>query len=213
MNTETITMEEAAPPLEPVLSPQELRRFLRAVPGRRPRDYRDRALLALLAGTGARVGEVLQLKVGDLRLRRDNTVVVVLKTSKRKDDHHRPVVVGLPFAAPIQRYLERQRQGLRWWLLPGRWNQHLSVRQGQKIVKRALRAVGRDDLRCHSLRHSHLTLVVSESGDPWLAAQVAGHTSTRQIFKTYGRYLTKDADRAAAHVSAAMRRPGRPADC
>lgn len=57
------------------LSSQELRRLLRAV--HHGGLLRDIAILEMLAGTGLRVGELLQLQVGDVMLRERSGWVVV----------------------------------------------------------------------------------------------------------------------------------------
>lgn len=78
------------------LTHTELRRLLRAVHA--GGDRRDIALLELLEGTGLRVGELLQLRVGDVTLRERSGWVVV---RRGKHAGYRTV----PLTAPVRKAL------------------------------------------------------------------------------------------------------------
>lgn len=211
VTTETL-IEEEAPALEPVLSPQQLKALLRVPRGRGRLAYRDRALLALLAGAGGRVSEVVRLRRADLRIGPENTIVVRIATLKRQGHPVRSLVLDKPFAGHVLRYLEREEGRLRWWLFSGRWGEHLSTKQARKVVKAALGAIGRGDLRTHDLRHTWITQVLqARNGNIFVASKLAGHVDQRQVMRRYGHLLIGDALETARALRDHLARSGRPA--
>ena len=186
----------------PVLTVRQQRALLR-LPDRRTRlGRRDAALLAILLGGGLRVGEAVRLRVQDVEHGPNRSLLLTVKTLKRRDGHRRCIALMSPFVSPLRRYLTTATP--RFWLFDGRSGEHLSVRAAQDAVTRYVHQV-RTDLRVHDLRHVALTTLLRASGgDVWLAAHMAGHTDTRQVMRVYGHHLVKDSLRAAEYMAAAL---------
>lgn len=185
-----------------VLTVQQQRALLR-LPDKRTRlGRRDAALLAILLGGGLRVGEAVRLRVQDVEHGPNGSLLLTVKTLKRRDGHRRCVALMPPFVTPLQRFLAKAAP--RFWLFDGRSGEHLSVRAAQDAVPKYLHQF-RPDLRVHDLRHVALTTLLRASGgDVWLGAHMAGHTDTRQIMRVYGHHLVKDSLRAAEYMAAAL---------
>ena len=83
------------------LSPQELRRFLRAV--HRGGNPRDIALVELLVGTGLRASELLSLTRGDISLSKRSGFLTV---RHGKGGTHRRVPIPAPARKALREYLE-----------------------------------------------------------------------------------------------------------
>ncbi|MGE0139270.1 MAG: site-specific tyrosine recombinase XerD [Ilumatobacteraceae bacterium] len=173
------------------LSEAQVTSLLDAVTGGDPVALRDRAILELLYATGARIGEVCGLSIGDVDLDA-RTARLYGKGSKE-----RLVPVGRPAIAAMREWLgERGRRHLE----PVRWarrgdaeaiflNQRgarLSRQSAWAIVKQHGRAAGirADHLSPHVLRHSCATHLLDHGADLRVVQELLGHASvsTTQIY-------------------------------
>jgi integrase/recombinase XerD len=146
---------------------------------------RDRALLELLYGTGARISEAVGLHVDDLDLA-DNTVLFTGKGGKQ-----RRVPVGSYAAKAVSAYLVRARPEL---VAAGSGSSRLFLnsrggplsRQSAWVVLRtaAERAGLTTDLSPHVLRHSFATHLLEGGADVRVVQELLGHASimTTQIY-------------------------------
>jgi integrase/recombinase XerD len=146
---------------------------------------RDRALLELLYGTGARISEAVGLAVDDLDLT-DNTVLLTGKGSKQ-----RRVPVGSFAASALSAYLVRARP-----LLAGAGTGSARLflnsrggplsRQSAWVVLRtaAERAGLASGISPHTLRHSFATHLLEGGADVRVVQELLGHASimTTQIY-------------------------------
>ena len=191
-----------------VLTPSELRTLMRQPDRRRTLGRRDAALLAVLAGGGLRVGEAVSLTVYDLE--QDGTRLrLTFLTSKTRAQRLRTVSLPTWAASPLRRWLGRV--SVNDWVFPGNKGQHLSVRAAEKIVSRYLRAIGRQDLHTHSLRHTFGSLVTRETRSLFVAQKLLGHADPRTTSHYYSAFEISDADRAADVLSRTLApRRGRP---
>src|SRR4051794_5556485 len=146
---------------------------------------RDRALLELLYGTGARISEAVGLHVDDLDLT-DNTVLLT-----GKGDKQRRVPVGSYAAAALSAYLVRSRPLLAA-AGPGSSRLFLNSRGGmlsrqsawvvlRTAAERAGLAAG---VSPHTLRHSFATHLLEGGADVRVVQELLGHASimTTQIY-------------------------------
>ena len=150
-----------------------------------PRGLRDRALLEVLYGTGARISEAVGLAVDDLDLT-DGTALLHGKGGK-----DRLVPVGQYARAAIDAYLVRGRPTL---AAAGRGTPALFVnhrggrlsRQSAWMVLRhaAERAGITVDVSPHTLRHSFATHLLDGGADVRVVQELLGHASvtTTQIY-------------------------------
>ena len=146
---------------------------------------RDRALLELLYGTGARISEAVGLSVDDLDLT-DNTVLLT-----GKGDKQRRVPVGSYAAKAVAAYLVQSRPVL---ASAGSGNARLFLnarggplsRQSAWVVLRtaAEKAGLATGISPHTLRHSFATHLLEGGADVRVVQELLGHASimTTQIY-------------------------------
>src|SRR3954470_16593876 len=146
---------------------------------------RDRALLELLYGTGARISEAVGLDVDDLDLA-DNTVLLT-----GKGDKQRRVPVGSYAAKAVSAYLVQSRPAL---AAGGTGSPRLFLnarggplsRQSAWVVLRtaAERAGLTAGISPHTLRHSFATHLLEGGADVRVVQELLGHASimTTQIY-------------------------------
>ncbi len=178
----------AAPPrrLPKAISVEDVERLLDAAGyARTTLAVRDRALLELLYGTGARISEAVGLAVDDLDLH-DNTVLLSGKGGKQ-----RRVPVGSYAASALSAYLVTARPAL---AAAGTGTPRLFLnsrggplsRQSAWVVLRtaAERAGLAAGLSPHTLRHSFATHLMEGGADVRVVQELLGHASvtTTQIY-------------------------------
>ncbi|KUP98553.1 site-specific tyrosine recombinase XerD [Thermobifida cellulosilytica] len=181
-----------------------------------PRALRDRALLELLYGTGARISEAVGLDVDDLtRLRPDarTGAEVGVVRFRGKGGKERVVPVGRYARAALDAYLVRARPGL---AAAGRGTPALFLnarggrltRQGAwAVLRAAAERAGLSDVSPHTLRHSFATHLIDGGADVRVVQELLGHASvtTTQVYTL----VTVDRLRevyAAAHPRARVSR-------
>jgi integrase/recombinase XerD len=146
---------------------------------------RDRALLEVLYGTGARISEAVGLDVDDLDTV-DRTVLLHGKGGKE-----RIVPVGSYAVDAVADYLTRARPGL---VAAGKGTpaMFLNARGGRLsrqsawtvLVKAAERAGVTTDVSPHTLRHSFATHLLDGGADVRVVQELLGHASvtTTQVY-------------------------------
>ncbi|HEX3224088.1 MAG TPA: site-specific tyrosine recombinase XerD [Nocardioides sp.] len=148
---------------------------------------RDRALLEVLYGTGARISEAVGLDVDDVD-RVDATVLL-----RGKGGKERLVPIGSYALEAVDAYLTRARPGLAAVGTPERAGAlFLNARGGRLsrqsawavLVKAAERAGVTRDVSPHTLRHSFATHLLEGGADVRVVQELLGHASvtTTQIY-------------------------------
>ncbi|WP_018353220.1 site-specific tyrosine recombinase XerD [Longispora albida] len=150
-----------------------------------PRGLRDRALLELLYGTGARISEAVGACVDDLDLEAG------VATLHGKGGRTRLVPVGGYARRALEAYLVRGRPVL---AAAGRGNPTvflnargtpLSRQSAWAILRRAADRAGiSGDISPHTLRHSYATHLLDGGADVRVVQELLGHASvtTTQIY-------------------------------
>ncbi len=150
-----------------------------------PRALRDRALLELLYGTGARISEAVGLDLDDVDMAEGT---VVLRGKGGKD---RIVPVGSYAQRAVDGYLVRGRPTL---AAAGRGSpaMFLNVRGGRlsrqsawAVLRAAADRAGlRVDISPHTLRHSFATHLLDGGADVRVVQELLGHASvtTTQVY-------------------------------
>jgi site-specific recombinase XerD len=168
------------------LDEDEMVGLLDSVPAFTPIDLRDRALLELLYGTGARVSEAVGISLEDLDFD-EELILVTGKGSKQ-----RLVPMGATLRTALRDYLNA---GGRSELPDARRSARLFLnsrggalsRQGVDLIihKRAL-VVGieRSRISAHVFRHSCATHMLAHGADIRVVQELLGHASiaTTQIY-------------------------------
>lgn len=183
--------KEVAPPqparyLPDTLSIDEVTQLLEAIPDGEaagPLDLRDKALLELLYGTGARISEITALSVDDL-VGCDGIVMITGKGSKQ-----RLVPVGSHALAAVEAYLVRARpalaRGKSHALLLNQRGGALSRQSAWSIIRKAGERAGlTKEISPHTLRHSYATHLLEGGADVRVVQELLGHSSvtTTQIY-------------------------------
>lgn len=202
-------------PAREVTPPAQTRRLPKAIPyadvlrllqtpGDDPIGLRDRALLELLYGTGARISEAIGLDLDDLDL------VGLSVLLRGKGSKERRVPVGSYAASAVEAYLVRGRPRLS---LQGRGTPRLflnsrgaplSRQSAWAVVSEAAETAGLTaHISPHTLRHSYATHLLEGGADVRVVQELLGHSSvaTTQIYTL----VTVDALRetyAASHPRA-----------
>nr|WP_166757241.1 site-specific tyrosine recombinase XerD [Modestobacter marinus] len=153
-----------------------------------PRGLRDRALLELLYGTGARISEAVGLAVDDLDLA---SAAVRLAGKGGKE---RVVPVGSYAVTAVQDYLvrarpalaEKSRSGVRGGaLFLNARGGALSRQSAWSILRDAAERAGISaELSPHTLRHSFATHLLDGGADVRVVQELLGHASvtTTQVY-------------------------------
>jgi len=187
------------------LDEAQVNSLLDAVVGTEPLHYRDRALLELLYGTGARISEAVGLSIGDINID-DKLVRLYGKGAKER---------LVPFGGAAARALDEWfGKGGRERLIPMRWQRRgdaeavfLNTRGGRLtrqaawlIVKKYGERAGiSDHLSPHVLRHSCATHLLDHGADLRVVQEMLGHASisTTQVYTRVSQDRLWDVYRSA----------------
>jgi len=172
--------------LPKALSTDDVERLLEAASlGEGPVPLRDRALLEVLYGTGARISEVVGLSADDLDL--DDGTVRLFGKGRRE----RVVPVGRYAVDAVEAYLVRARpelaragRGTTALFLNQRGNP-LSRQSAWAVLQTAGERAGLGDhVSPHTLRHSFATHLLAGGADVRVVQELLGHASvtTTQIY-------------------------------
>ncbi|SDS09673.1 site-specific tyrosine recombinase XerD [Corynebacterium timonense] len=169
--------------LPDALSIAEVAELLDACPTDTPLHLRDKALLEMLYGTGARVSEVLALAVDDVA-ENEGVLSVTGKGGKQ-----RLVPLGGAGRDAVEAYLVRGRPGLATGrshaLFLNARGGALSRQSAWSIIKDAAARAGIDkEVSPHTLRHSFATHLLQGGADVRTVQELLGHSSvtTTQIY-------------------------------
>jgi integrase/recombinase XerD len=182
-----------APPrrLPRAVSIPDVERLLQ-IAGDSPAQRRDRALLELLYGTGARISEAVGLDVDDLDLRKHNGAVATVRLAG-KGGRQRLVPVGSYALAALQAYLVQARPALAASARSGKPSPAVFLNaRGGRLTRQgawgALRAAaaraGLAEVSPHMLRHSFATHLLDGGADVRVVQELLGHASvsTTQVY-------------------------------
>lgn len=194
--TGTDAASAVRPPAQPkrlpkAISVDDVERLLDAAGlGDGPVPLRDRALLELVYGTGARISEAVGLDVDDLD-RTPGFASVRLFGKGRKE---RVVPVGTFALEAVDAYLVRGRPGLATGSKGGSPGLFLNTR-GARLSRQSAWAVlrsaaeraglaGAEHVSPHTLRHSFATHLLAGGADVRVVQELLGHASvtTTQIY-------------------------------
>ncbi len=186
--------EVKSPPLghrlPKALTEDEVVRLIEAAAGDEPVDRRDRALLELLYGTGARISEVVGLSLGDV-VAADGLLRVV-----GKGDKERLVPLGSMARAALDDWLAPAGRAA---MAPERWARRDDAdalflnRRGRRLGRqsawdavhaRAVAAGLGERVSPHVLRHSCATHLLARGADIRVVQELLGHASiaTTQLY-------------------------------
>ncbi len=185
----------------PVLEGAEWRRLMDAIPQENVRDLRDRALIAVLTYSFARIGAALQMRVEDVRAQGAGWQVRLHEKGGKQ--HAMPAHHALSEAVHAYVAAGGIGEDRKSWLFrssKGRRADQLSERALRQedawgmIRRRAVAARIATPVGCHSFRATGITAYLMNGGTLEHAQAMAGHESPRTT-KLYDRTqerLTQD---------------------
>ena len=163
----------------------EMKRLLSSVTGRTPLAKRNRALLEIAYGTGARVGELAQLQLSSVRL--DDGLVLL----HGKGDRDRVVPLTRLACQSLARYLIQAR-GRLLGSHPDHGALFIGSRGGRPLspigITRALESAARRiglRLTPHDIRRAFATHLLRGGAQPAQVKELLGH----QTYRHLARYL------------------------
>jgi integrase/recombinase XerD len=204
--------------LPKALSEEETELLLGAIVGTGPMVLRDRALLEVLYGTGARVSEVTGLNLGDVVAAVEGTDLPLIRVLG-KGDKERVVPIGGLARAALAEWLSSQGRPL---LEPKKWQRRsdaeavfLNARGSRLtrvgvfgVVKKYAGRVGlADKVSPHVLRHSCATHMLGRGADVRVVQELLGHASiatTQRYTKVSAEHLRRAYE--GAHPRAGTKR-------
>ena len=170
------------------LSPTEVESILIAIDTSKPNGTRDRAILELLYGSGLRISELINLKMGDIEFEAGFIRVV------GKGNKERLVPLGEYARQAVEKYLEIRDQNKNSarskTLFINRIGDKFSRVSFWKIVKKAVLGAGiTKHVTPHTFRHSFATHMLEGGADLRIVQEMLGHAdiSTTQIYTTIDR--------------------------
>ena len=173
-----------------LLTVADVQRVIDAAP-----TLRDRALLAVLWETGARIHEALALTLGDVRSKADNGrsifVLWFRKTKIAGEEHTGYVMESSPLLAAWVKAHPRPRPDAP--LFPNASGQPLDRHGGFRIVQRAARRAGIGKrVYPHLFRHSRATHLLRLGISEGQVKQLLGWTPASGMLSRYAHLVDRD---------------------
>ncbi len=150
--------------LPQVLSKEEIKRLVEAIP-----NLKHRVIIMAIYSAGLRLGELIRLRVEDIKLSQQK---IYVHGSKNKKDRY--TLLSSQFVSILQKYLEAYRP--EYWLFEGQTGGQYSASSIQKIFRRACQRAGVGDFATiHTLRHSFATHLLEQGVDIRYIQVLLGH--------------------------------------
>jgi len=182
--------------LPKALSLKAVNRLLDSLSGTRPIDLRDRALLEALYATGARVQEICDWRLEDLR--REERVIRCIGKGRKE----RWVPIGQRALSALATWMQDGRPRLdqadsEFIFLSRSGRQLDRVRVFRMLRERAVKAGLDPSLSPHTLRHSFATHLLEGGADLRTVQELLGHASvtTTQVYTHVDRKRLKNVHR------------------
>ncbi len=203
--TKSIELPRVPKGLPKAISEEEVNELLAAIEGDDPVARRDRAILEVLYGTGARITELVSLSLGDI-----DPIDHLLKVLG-KGNKERIVPVGTFAMRALKEWLEPAGRGCfepEIWksrndseaIFLNRRGGRLTRQGGWGVVKKYGAKVGLgSNLSPHTLRHCCATHMLEHGADIRTVQELLGHASitTTQIYTKVSRDKLIESYRAA----------------
>lgn len=199
--TERLPVPSAVTERPPAIQPEEVLACLRAVKGM-PSPLRNTAILTLMYDCGARLGEIVGMRLEDVDLARG---VVTVRADTSKVARTRVVPLGIRSARALGRYERLERRPLiphvgELFLAKG--GAPLTKSGLSQLLNRISRAaeLPRDHVAPHAWRRGFAVEYLRNGGDMFSLQQILGHT-TLELTRRYVAYLPADLQRQHLRAS------------
>jgi integrase/recombinase XerD len=166
--------------LPSVPTEEELRRYYQAV--WKTRNVSDMVIIKTLLYTGARVSELVNIRLSDVDFERCQ-----IRINAGKGNQDRIVPFPVSFKEVLALHVERMEQEQATYLFESSWKRKYSDRGIRKILAKYAEIAGLDkSISPHQLRHFLLTWLKKQGIDDALIQPYSGHSS-RQSLEVYSR--------------------------
>lgn len=141
-------------------------------------NLKHKAILALLYGSGLRVGEVAKLRICDICSKS-----MRVRVEHAKHNTNRYTILSETALDILRKYFRAYFPTNSYrtedWLFPGR-NEHVSIKTIQNIlIKLRNHLQMNSNISCHTLRHCFATHALEDGVDPVFIQQMLGHKDLR----------------------------------
>lgn len=202
----TLQSKKSHPPMAQYFEPEDMRAILKQPDGRTPQGLRDNALLSFMYNTGARVAEVLAVRLEDLSLRYPKQVVLHGKGKKERIcPLWRETVVALGRLPTVR---EGQRGDL---IFRNRRGEPLTrngvayiLEKYKDLAARKVPSLRRRHIAPHLVRHSAATALLQAGASVADIRDILGHSS----IATTSRYISTNLQMKRDALEAFWRRAG-----
>ncbi len=188
-----VSVPRTAKKLPYVPTEAEIRRYYKVVwqSGQsRARNFQDVIMIKLLLYTGARVSELVNMRLEGVDLEQCQIKVIAGKGGK-----DRLVLFPTSFKEALALHMQAQHHKGAVYLFESSWKRKYSERGVRKILARYSREAGMaQPISPHKLRHFLLTWLKKQGIDDALIQPYSGHAS-RQSLEIYSRLAMGEAQR------------------
>ncbi len=172
-----ITRPKKSKDLPNVLSLEEVRLILN-----HPKNIKHRAILNTIYAAGLRIGELIRLRVSDIR---SDDGYIFIKDSKGKKDRH--TVLSSNLLDLLREYYRQHRPS--YWLFEGQDGGQYSAKSIQSIYRKAVKETNSNPWSTpHTLRHSFATHLMQQGVNIRYIQSALGHSSSKTT-EVYTRVL------------------------
>ena len=187
--------------LPEVLNLQEIKEIIDAIP-HTPEGNKDRLIIKILVATGARISEVLELRIKDVENQNYEFISVLGKGSK-----YRLIPIYSELENEIKDYIENDRKLLMQHMKEeeknkmkkseNRYKMFLNTRREnfwKRLKKYAQNAKIEKNVYPHIFRHSLATILLNNGADIRIVQEILGHVniSTTEIYTHVRKRELKD---------------------
>lgn len=143
-------------------------------------NLKYKAILALLYGSGLRVGEVAKLKICDICSKS-----MRVRVEHAKHNTNRYTILSTAALDILRKYFRAyfpsKSYGMEDWLFPGqKQDEHVSIKTIQNIlIKLRNHLQMNSNISSHTLRHCFATHALEDGVDPVFIQQMLGHKALR----------------------------------
>lgn len=161
-----------------VFSKQEVKQLLEY-----PKNIKHRAILTIMYSGGLRIGEVVNLRIVDIR---SEEGYIFIKGAKGKKD--RRTLLSNKLLTILRNYVKEDKPS--YWLFEGLSGDQYSKRSIQSIFRRAIKETGLNPwATTHTLRHSFATHLLQQGVNLRQIQNLLGHSSSKTT-EIYTHILT-----------------------
>jgi site-specific recombinase XerD len=188
-----VEVPRAERPIIETFTPEQLAALFQAA-DLQPFAVRDKALLAVLIDTGARVGEICDLTLDCVWLDADDSYIKVTGKGRKE----REIALGRTARIALRRYITRYRKpkhaGCSHVFL-ARTGEPLTVSGLQQLIVRLGEDAHIKGVRCspHTFRHTFACQYLLGGGDIYKLSRLMGHTSVKVTERYLGAIKSKQA--------------------